>query len=154
MIIICPSCKKKFDVNESIIPDKGRLLKCGFCEQTWFFHKNDQSVNKLESDIKPKDNSNINIPKKKNNLENDNKKILEKKDRALVKYQQKKTFKFSTFLSYLIVSIISFIGLIIILDTFKSPLSNFFPNLELILFNLFETLKDILLFMKDLINYD
>ena len=47
--------------------------------------------------------------------------------------------------------IISFIAVIILLDTFKSPLYSFFPNLELFLFNLTETLKDIKFFVKDLI---
>ena len=49
-----------------------------------------------------------------------------------------------------IVLIISFVAVIIILDTFKSSLSNYFPNLELILYNLFETLRDLILFAKDL----
>ena len=43
------------------------------------------------------------------------------------------------------------IGLIILLDTFKSPLSIIFPDLELLLHNIFETLKDLLLFTKDLL---
>ena len=30
MIITCPFCNKNFDVNTNLIPDKGRLLKCGF----------------------------------------------------------------------------------------------------------------------------
>ena len=38
-----------------------------------------------------------------------------------------------------------------VLDTFKSPLSVFFPNIELILYNLFETIKDIYLFIKNLL---
>ena len=54
-------------------------------------------------------------------------------------------------LFYFIVSIISFIAIIIVLDTFKSPLSVFFPNIELILYNLFETIKDIYLFIKNLL---
>ena len=40
MIIICPCGEKKFKVDENLIPDKGRLLKCGSCDQTWFFNKN------------------------------------------------------------------------------------------------------------------
>ena len=40
MIIACPYCEKKFEVDENLIPDKGRLLKCGSCDQTWFFNKN------------------------------------------------------------------------------------------------------------------
>ena len=72
------------------------------------------------------------------------------KGSEIVKYKPKSTFYFGKFLSYLIVLIITFVALIIILDTFKIPLSVFFPNLELILYNLFETLKDLILFTKDL----
>ena len=72
------------------------------------------------------------------------------KGSELVAYKPKSTFSFGKFLDYLIVLIISFIALIILLDTFKIPLSVFFPNLELILFNLFETIKDLILFTKDL----
>ena len=56
----------------------------------------------------------------------------------------------SKFFSYLIVSIISFIALIILIDTLKVPLINVFPGLEILLFNLFEILKDIKLFIIDL----
>ena len=37
-----------------------------------------------------------------------------------------------------------------ILDTLKSPLINFFPELEVVLFNLFESLKDVKLFIINL----
>ena len=58
----------------------------------------------------------------------------------------KKT-KSSKFFSYLIVFIISLGALIILLDTLKTPLVNIFPGLEVLLFNLYETLKDIKLFI-------
>jgi len=48
------------------------------------------------------------------------------------------------------VLIISCIALIILIDTLRIPLVKIFPSLEIILFNLFETLKDINLFIKDL----
>ena len=57
----------------------------------------------------------------------------------------------SNFFSYLIVCIISFIGLIILVDTFEDLLINIFPGIENLLFSLFETLKDIKLFIIDLI---
>ena len=89
------------------------------------------------------------------------KKIFEKKEisnneryrskNALVKYKGESKFTLSKFLSYIVVMIISFIAVIVILDTFKTPLENYFPNLELILFNLFESINDIKLFIKDLI---
>ena len=50
----------------------------------------------------------------------------------------------------MLVFLISFIGLVIILDTFKKPLYSIFPQIEFILFNLFEVIKDIQLFIKDL----
>ena len=68
----------------------------------------------------------------------------------LIKYRAKTSFTISKFLSYIIVFLVSFIGVIIILDTFKSPLSIFFPSLELLLYNMFETIKDLVLFAKDL----
>ena len=37
MIITCPSCNKKFEINASLIPDKGRTLQCGSCNHQWFF---------------------------------------------------------------------------------------------------------------------
>jgi len=50
-----------------------------------------------------------------------------------------------------LVTIITFIAIILLLDTFKLPLYDYFPKLEFFLFNLYETLKDIQLFIKDLI---
>ena len=52
--------------------------------------------------------------------------------------------------SGLVLLFAAIIALIILIDTFKSPLYRTFPNLELVLFNLFESLKDIRLFIKDL----
>ena len=68
----------------------------------------------------------------------------------IVKYESKSNFTFGNLLSYIIVLIITFVGLILILDTFKYPLFNLFPKLELFLFNFYETLKDVQLFIKDL----
>ena len=149
MIIVCPSCRKKFDVDEKLIPDKGRLLKCGSCNQTWFFNKNENveiklSTNEVFAEEKP------NIKEKKIRKPASNFSTNIKRGSELVKYQPKYNFTFGNFLSYIIVSIITFIAIIIVLDTFKNPLSNIFPNLELVLYNLFETLRDLILFAKDL----
>ena len=149
MIIVCPSCGKNFDVDENLIPDKGRLLKCGSCNQTWFFNKNKNlEVKSSINEVVAEKRSNIKkkiIRKAKSNFSTNIKKGSE-----LVKYQPKNNFTFAKFLSYIIVSIITFVAIIIVLDTFKDPLSNIFPNLELVLYNLFETLRDLILFAKDL----
>ena len=148
MIIVCPSCGKNFDVDENLIPEKGRLLKCGSCNQTWFFNKN------KSLEIKPLMNEVVEekpyIKEKKIRNSTSNFSANIKKGSELVKYQPKYNFTFGKFLSYIIVSIITFVAIIILLDTFKDPLGNIFPNIELVLYNLFETLRDLILFVKDL----
>ena len=147
MIIICPCGEKKFEVDENLIPDKGRLLKCGSCDQTWFFNKNvsEQTEPLIDKPAKQKK-----ILYKDENIDKSVSKAPIKPGSELVKYKPKYNFTFGKFLSYIIVSIITFVAIIIVLDTFKAPLSNIFPNLELVLYNLFETLRDLILFAKDL----
>ena len=155
MIIICPSCQKRFDVDTNLIPEKGRMVKCGSCNHTWFFNKNDRMNIEIESiKIPINDQKNYIAPKssEKNKTINDNISDLSKSNKGseLIKYQAKSNFSFVKILNYLIVLLISFAAIIIVLDTFKGPLSVFFPNLELLLYSLFETLKDLVLFIKDL----
>ena len=145
MIIVCPSCRKRFEIDENLIPIGGRLLQCGFCNEKWFFKKNKKEESEPELKIKKEkdtsaNNNDVNLQETEINFDGNTDNIIKVKN----------NFSFSIFLSYILVSIISFIALIILIDTFKSPLYRIFPNLELILFNLFETLKDIKLFIKDL----
>ena len=145
MIIDCPCGEKKFEIDQNLIPEKGRLLQCGFCDEKWFFNKNEKKVSVPEIDEEKDEIDNLNnendeAEKIQTNLENK----IDKKEEGKI------YFSFGKFLSYILVLIISFIALIILIDTFKSPLYRTFPNLELVLFNLFETLKDIRLFIKDL----
>ena len=161
MIITCPSCNKKFEIDATLIPKDGRKLQCGSCNHKWFFKnvfiEKKKNLKNLEDDIPQKTEElieeaektifkNFNEYKIKKNIVNN-----KKKETALVKYQKKTKFKFSNLFGYLIVFVISFTALIIILDTFKYPLSAFFPNIEEILYNLYETIKDIISFGKDLI---
>ena len=147
MIIICPCGEKKFEVDENLIPDKGRLLKCGSCDQTWFFNKN---VSEQTEPIIDKPAKQKKTLYKDENINKSVSKAPIKPGSELVKYKPKYNFTFGKFLSYIIVSLITFVAIIIVLDTFKDPLSNIFPNLELVLYNLFETLRDLILFAKDL----
>ena len=152
MIITCPCGEKKFEVAENLIPEKGRLLKCGSCNETWFFNKNDPITKKIQRPTPKKDKllskPQKTIPKKekKSAIYSNNNKGSE-----IIEYKPKSTFTFSKFLSYILVGIITIVGFVIILDTFKSSLYVFFPNLEFLLFSFYETLKDVELFVKDLI---
>ena len=149
MIITCPCEKKQFKIDSSLIPQEGRELQCGSCERVWFYKPENKSETSLilnenitesevEPDIETKD-------------KNDKPEIKKKISKEITKTVKKSTNNVSKLFSYLIVFIISFVALIILLDTLKTPLNNVYPELEIILFNLFETLKDIKLFIIDLI---
>ena len=173
MIIRCNNCNKKFDVDSSLIPEKGRLLECSGCNHSWFFNKettiapiepvkniiltekeqkldevetsiiktgdvkieNYETIELLDSEIKP------DSPKYKNST---NDKIEYEKN---LKNKVKKKYHI---LALILVFIISFIGLVIIVDTFKNPIAEIFPNTEFMLYNLYESMRDIILFFKDL----
>ena len=165
MIITCPNCNRQFKIDNSLISDEGRDLQCGSCGHVWFykiekeknetFKLNEEIINKdieIKAEIKEEKILEKEQIQKKINTEISNEKkvkILEKqKNPPKSKTTENKVGKF---FSYLIVFIISFVALIILLDTLKNPLNNVFPGLEIILFNLFETLQDIKLFIIDLI---
>ena len=153
MIIECINCSKIFDVNSDLIPSTGRTIQCGSCNHVWFFNPNKANL-KVNEEIQSKisipiNNKKIKDIKPKKKTEQLNK--TEKNKFEVTKYQAKSSFNITKLLSYILVSIISFVALIILIDTFKSVLYVVFPGLELIIFSLFETLKDIQLFIKDLI---
>ena len=155
MIITCPNCKKQFKINASLIPSNGRNLQCGSCKYVWFYKieensspltlKEDISSNYVKSiSVKPNFKETKNYEKSLSSLKS------KKKENFEIKVQKRKANTISKLFSYLIVLIISFTAFIILIDTFKMPLINVFPDIEILLFNLFETLKDIQLFIIDL----
>ena len=162
MIITCINCNKKFRVDDNQIPESGREIVCGSCNYTWHFkletsqenspvleNKNTFNQEKLGQDNTdfPIDLSETKLPKNiKKNETND----FDRTNVHLKINSKKINKKISNFFSYLIVFIISFVALIILIDTIKSPLINIFPGLEIVLFSLFETLKDVRLFIIDL----
>jgi predicted Zn finger-like uncharacterized protein len=162
MIITCPNCNKKFKIDNSLIPDEGRDLQCGSCNHVWLYKIKEENSKILKlkeetdiNDIKTKvNNNNEEIVENKNPLTKIETELNnQKKEKNIEKQKETKISKNTgnKFFSYLIVFIISFVALIILLDTLKNPLINVFPGLEIILFNLFETLQDIKLFIIDLI---
>ena len=162
MIITCPSCNKKFKIEDALIPSKGRNLQCGYCNHNWFYKIENKTAEplKLEENIdkkviEPTENNVSNY----NNTESLKAKLNQELDKDIKKDniiqnsdlpKKSKNITFSKFLSYIIVSIISFAVFVILIDTLKKPLIDIFPGLEILLFNLFETLQDIKLFIIDL----
>ena len=165
MIITCPNCNKKFEIDNSLIPDEGRDLQCGSCNHIWFYNIQEKNNEVLElkqeiisEDIETKAENKEDKIEEKQKPEEISKTDINNKKKEKNSEKQKNTTtlkktenKGSKFFSYLIVFIISFVALIILLDTLKTPLINVFPGLEIVLFNLFETLQDIKLFIIDLV---
>jgi len=164
MIINCPNCNKRFKINTSLIPVEGRDLKCGSCDHVWFYKIEDKNLEPLslkEDIINNEDKPEI-VDKKieqtnevKRSLSHSkiytkDKKDLDKIADKQIPSKNKTKNTSSKFFSYIFVFIISFVALIILIDTLKTPLINIFPGLENILFSLFEMLKDIKLFIIDL----
>ena len=163
MIITCPCEKKQFKIDSSLIPQEGRELQCGSCEKVWFYKPKKESKAPLtlnenisENKVEPAIETNDKNLKFSKNLQKE--KIIEpeitnKTSKEIPKKVKKleNENKGSKFFSYLMVFIISIVALIILLDTLKTPLILMFPGLEIVLFNLFETLQDIKLFIIDLI---
>ena len=162
MIIECPCKKKKFNIDINLIPAEGRNLQCGSCDRIWFYKKEElkSEPSQVNEDIAIKekeDSDKLNDDKSKNQLikqpveENEKAKSkLSNINKTENKSKEIKKTKSSKFFSYLIVFIISLGALIILLDTLKTPLINIFPGLEVLLFNLYETLKDIKIFIIEL----
>ena len=161
MIITCPNCNKQFKIDNSLIPDDGRDLQCGSCEHVWFYKIQDKSnspltlnenisENKVDTEIEIKD-KNLKFKKELRQKKITKPEIKKQISKEIPETVKKSSNKGPKFFAYLIVFIISFVALIILLDTLKTPLINVFPGLEIVLFNLFETLQDIKLFIIDLI---
>ena len=165
MIIDCIKCTKKFEVNSSLIPDNGRTIQCGSCNHIWFYKpKIELSKNEIKTEISSSKSKNNVLENKKDDQDNqksskteetkkfENLTNTEPSSNELINENKKTTFSLSKFLSYFLVFLITFIALIIVLDTFKNPLSSIIPGLEIFLYNFFETLKDLYLFIKNLLS--
>jgi|TARA_X000000368_G_scaffold300243_1_gene239212 hypothetical protein len=146
MIITCPCNKKEFEVDASLIPTEGKLLQCGACDRKWFFQK--------EVEIKEKE-----LPIERISIEDKIQEIPKKTEDIIVEAENtkkdiaiKKNIPKVSFLNKLLIIFISFIALIVLLDTFKTQIMIFLPGFDFVLESLYETLKDIFLFISDLFN--
>ena len=163
MIIECPACSKKFNIDEKLIPDEGRLLKCGNCEHTWFFKKEENIKLKTETakinEIK-ENKSEINIEqfeepiKQKNKIK---KKILKKSStkentsKELVSIDKSSVSRENNIIKKIFLIIISIIAFILLLDTFKNQISVIFPGILKMLDSFYLVINDLKLFIKDLV---
>ncbi len=147
MIIECPNCNKKFEIDQNLVPTEGRLLQCGSCSHKWFF-KLDIVEEKNEEKIKTKVKPNLEISKEDKNLSLNTESEIETE--LTIKTKKKDKVKIN-YLNILLVIIITFVAFIIVLDTFKNQLTWIFPNISFFLDSLYQSLEDIKLFVLDLI---
>ncbi len=163
MIIECPACSKKFNIDEKLIPDEGRLLKCGNCDHTWFFKKNENikleaettKINEInqnkseintepvEEPIKQKKKIRKKIPKKSSTKESTSK--------ELVSIEKSSVSRENNIIKKIFLIIISIIAFILFIDTFKNQISVIFPGILKMSDSLYLVINDLKLFIKDLV---
>ena len=144
MIIECPKCNKKFQIDQDLIPNNGRKLQCGSCDHNWFFKfENENKVKNENIQIDEK----VNDSKEKTSFEED---TIENENKNTNNEESKLKENNLNYFKIILVIIISFVSFIIVLDTFKNSLTSIFPNIKIILDNLYQSLHDIKLFMLDL----
>ena len=144
MIIECPKCNKKFQIDQNLIPNNGRMLQCGSCDHNWFFKF------EIENKVKNEDiqiDEKVNDSKEKTSFEDD---TIEYENKNANNEESKLKENNLNYFKIILVAIISFVAFIIVLDTFKNSLTSIFPNITIILDNLYQSLHDIKLFMLDL----
>ena len=163
MIIECPACSKKFNIDEKLIPDEGRLLKCGNCDHTWFYKKeenlkletetikiNEIDENKSEINIEPVD---VPIKQTKKVRKKISKKTSTKEStsKELVSIDKSYVSRENNIIKKIFLIIISIIAFILLIDTFKNQISVIFPGIVQMSDSLYLVINDLKLFIKDLV---
>ena len=163
MIIECPACSKKFNIDEKLIPDEGRLLKCGNCDHTWFYKKeenlkletesikiNEIEENKSEINIEPVEKP---IKQTKKIRKKISKKSLTKEStsKELVSIDKSSVSRENNIIKKIFLIIISIIAFILLLDTLKNQISVIFPGILKMSDSLYLVINDLKLFIKDLV---
>ena len=156
MIINCPNCDKKFEIDKKLILPDGRLLQCGSCNHKWFFkiennERNIEIEKKTIADPIIDDNKNLSEKKEEDLVEEEHDDV-EQANKSKNDYNEKVQKKNDiNYFKILIVAFISFSALILFLDTFKAQISVIIPNIQIILDNLYQSINDMKLFILDLV---
>ena len=159
MIIQCENCNKKFEIQDKLIPDDGRLLECGSCAHQWHYTPitkleltDEVQIKTDEVQIKdePAEQLIVKKTKKKSKIikkiyENDADNEIGQTNENIATKE-----KNISFINFLLVGIISFVAIVILVDTFKNQIAYVIPNISLYINELHEILRDIFLFIADL----
>ena len=157
-LLQCASCNHKWffkkeilentvsPIVEDIDNDNVNVLDQNYPTNNNEINPSDLSKEDAEVDIEVEPDKKIEIDAKEEFDKNLEANINEDKS-VIVKSKKQKNFKI---LNIFIVAIISFVAFIIVVDTFKYPIGKIVPNIEFVLYNLYESIKDISLFIRDL----
>ena len=156
MIISCPECDKRFNIDQNLIPEDGRLLQCSNCMHKWHFiiEKNKEIIEqpiKSEEIITESKNQEKKINPSQKFIPTEDETVEKKLKKEQKKQKRKKKNKPIKLLNMIIVIIISVAALIIIIDTFRIELSKYMPFLNPMLDSFYAIIADINSFIKDLI---
>ena len=163
MIIECPACSKKFNIDEKLIPDEGRLLKCGNCNHTWFYKKEENlkletktiKINEIEENKSEINIESVDVPIKQ--TKKVRKKISKKSStnestsKELVSIDKSSISRENDVIKKIFLIIISIIAFILLIDTFKNQISLMFPGILKMSDSLYLVINDLKLFIKDLL---
>ena len=163
MIIECPACSKKFNIDEKLIPDEGRLLKCGNCDHTWFYKKEENlkletetiKINETEENKSEIHIETVDVPIKQ--TKKVKKKISKKSStnestsKELVSIDKSSISRENNIIKKIFLIIISIIAFILLIDTFKNQISVIFPGIIQMSDSLYLVINDLKLFIKDLV---
>jgi predicted Zn finger-like uncharacterized protein len=157
-LLQCTSCDHKWffkkevlentviSIDEDIIIDSVNIFDQNNPSNKDEINPSDLTTKEVEVDIEEKLDEKIEV----NNEEEPKNKIddnINESTTTNAKPKKQKNFKI---LNIFIVAVISSVAFIIFVDTFKYPIGKIVPNIEFILYNLYESIKDISLFIKDL----
>ncbi len=163
MIIECPACSKKFNIDEKLISDEGRLLKCGNCDHTWFYKKEENlkletetiKINKINENKSEINIESVDVPIKQ--TKKIRKKVTKKSStkestsKELVSIDKSSVSRENNIIKKIFLIIISIIAFILLLDTFKNQISVIFPGILKMSDSLYLVINDLKLFIKDLV---
>ena len=160
MIIECLQCSKKFNISDNLVPDEGRLLKCGNCNNTWFYSKKEKIKNTVNNEKREivENKKLINEEQKKQKTIKKEKiykpkqiKIKKSISKELVSVNEDINDKETNLLKKTFVIIISLLAIILLVDTFKIQISSVFPEIIMAMDSLYIVINDLKLFIKDLL---
>ena len=145
MIINCQSCNKKFEINDQLIPEDGRLVQCGYCNSKWHQLPQIKTSQAEVIDKKEELDKTKKVTKKRINVQ--------KKETNLTKSSSTKTkteAKSIGFFSLIFIVLISAIAIFLVIETFKIQIIAFWPQADIYINHIYETLENIFILVKDL----